>query len=168
MLFGKTVYSSYVCQSLFLAEMYCVCVCGVLFFFSRAICIFAFVLLHSMCVLQQGLYTIAQGQPRSPAHHLPSLSSSASQMSPQPVCFSNWPLLMEPSAVLRPIQNCRSQMFRVILKPHKNSADITVQIAGNYDFSSRGKYAQISSYNWSLLKIKAVWEFKSFCLFYFQ
>ena len=28
----------------------------------------------------------------------PSFSSSASKMSPRPVCFSNWPLLMKPSA----------------------------------------------------------------------
>lgn len=89
---------------------------------------------------------------------------SASKMSPQPVCFSNWPLLMKPSVEFRPVQNCRSQMCQVILKPHKNTADITVQIAGNYDSSSRGKYAQISSYNWSLLKIKAVWRFNTFCL----
>lgn len=50
-------------------------------------------------------------------------------------------------------------MCQVILKPHKNSADITAQIAGNYVFASRGKYAQISSHNWNLLKIKAVWGF---------
>lgn len=89
---------------------------------------------------------------------------SASKMSPQSVCFSNWPLLMKPSVEFSPIQNCRSQMCQVILKPHKNTADITVQIAGNYDFSSSGKYAQISSYNWSLLKIKAVVGVQSFCL----
>lgn len=57
---------------------------------------------------------------------------------------------------------CRSQMCQVILKPHKNSADITLQIAGNYVCPSLGKYAQISSYNWSLLKIKAVWGIKIF------
>lgn len=124
--------------------------------------------LPSMCVLLQWLYIIAQGQPRSPAYHLPSFSSSASKMSPRPVCFSNWPLLMKPSVEFSPIQNCRSQMCQVILKPHKNSADITVQIAGNYDFSSRGKYAQISSYNWSLLKIKAVWGFLVILFMFFQ
>lgn len=37
--------------------------------------------------------------------------------------------------------------------------DIAVQIGGNYDFCSRGKYTQISLYNWSMLKIRAVWGF---------
>lgn len=55
-------------------------------------------------------------------------------------------------------------------------ADIAVQIVGNYDFSSRGKYARISSYNWSMLKIKAVGGFSvmllvlyvfCFCFFLF-
>lgn len=120
--------------------------------------------LLSMCVLQQWLHITAQGQARSPAYHLPSFSSSASKMSPRPVCFHNWPLLMEPSVEIRPIQTCRSQMCQVILKPHKNIADITVQIAGNYVFASPGKYAQISLHNWSLLKIKAVWGFLVICV----
>lgn len=47
-------------------------------------------------------------------------------------------------------------MCQVILKQYRNSADITVQIAGNYVSASPGKYAQISSHNWGLLKIKAV------------
>lgn len=55
-------------------------------------------------------------------------------------------------------------MCQVILKPHKNIADITVQIAGNYVFASPGKYAQISLHNWSLLKIKAVWGFLVICV----
>lgn len=113
----------------------------------------------SMCVLQQWLYIIAQGQAQSPAYHLPSLSSFASKMSPRPVCFSNWPFLVKPSVEFRPIQHFCSQMCPVILKPHKNSTDITLQIAGNYVFASPGKYAQISLYNWSLFKIKAVWGF---------
>lgn len=63
--------------------------------------------------------------------------------------------------------NTRSQMCQVILKPHKN-ADITAQIAGNYFFASLGKYAQISLYNWSLLKIKAVWGFLVICVCFLQ
>lgn len=122
----------------------------------------------SMCILQQLLYIIAQGQAQPPAYHLPSFSSSASKMSPRPVCFSNWPLLMKPSVEFRPIQNCRSQMCQVILKPHKNSADITVQIAGNYVFASPGKYAQISSYNWGLLKDKGSMGFIYFLSFVFM
>lgn len=58
-------------------------------------------------------------------------------------------------------------MCQVILKPHKNIADITVQIAGNYVFASPGKYAQISLHNWSLLKIKAVWGFLVICVWVF-
>lgn len=58
-------------------------------------------------------------------------------------------------------------MCQVILKPHKN-ADITAQIAGNYVFASLGKYAQISLYNWSLLKIKAVWGFLVICVCFLQ
>lgn len=46
-------------------------------------------------------------------------------------------------------------------------ADIAVQIVGNYDFSSRGKYARISSYNWSMLKIKAVGGFSVMLLVLF-
>lgn len=103
---------------------------------------------------------------RSPAYHLPSCCSSASKMSPRSVCFLNWPLLMKPSVEFKPVQHCRSQMCQVILKPHKNSAYITVQIAGNYVFASPGKYAQISLHNWSPLKIKAARVFTHLCLFF--
>lgn len=59
-------------------------------------------------------------------------------------------------------------MCQVILKPHKNIADITVQIAGNYVSASPGKYAQISLHNWSLLKDKgSVGIFSHLCLGFF-
>lgn len=67
---------------------------------------------------------------------------------------------MKPSVEFRPTHHCGSQMCRVILKPHKSRVDISAQIAGNYVFASRGKYAQISSHNWNLLKINAVWGLK--------
>lgn len=54
--------------------------------------------LPCQCVVYNNDFNIfAQGQDRSPAYHLPSFSSSESKMSPRPVCFSNWPLLMKPS-----------------------------------------------------------------------
>lgn len=64
---------------------------------------------------------------------------------------------MKPSVEFSLIELCCPQMCQVLLKPHKNSADITEQTAGNYVSASPGKYAQISSHNGWLLKIKAVW-----------
>lgn len=158
MLLGKTVYSY--CGSLIYGNasqgfVTLYLSCDVMFsWIHLPICMWA---LPCQCVFYNNDFTsLLKGR----LGLLPtSCPLSASKMSPRPVCFSNWPLLMKPSVEFRPIQNCRSQMCQVILKPHKNTADITVQIAGNYDFSSQGKYTQISSYNWSLLKIKAVWGF---------
>lgn len=89
---------------------------------------------------------------------------------PQPMCFSNWPILVRPSMEFRLAQNSYCQMCQGIFVPHKSLCwyCITGQIVANYDFSSWGKFARISSCNWSMLKIKAVRRFSIMLLVLFM
>lgn len=97
------------------------------------------------------------------------LGSRAAWVSPPAICPLSAPLHPDQVPMLFVFQlthlseaKCGVQTSAKLFLPDVSSrfcafAEITVWIVGNYDFSSRGKYARISLYNWSMVKIKAVW-----------